>query len=299
MKLFRRKSDIGLVIDWPFHKANQWYVALTPYLINQVIDIFNPRIISNQEDYDSQKHNCTKIISIELGIPKIKYDVGIQCKKYLFHSDPHYEVQKRSDYFIENRFDYVLSFYKSPFFYHNPDFDKKKFIHFPWSIPDEFIRQDEILVRNSDVVIFGAAKHDAYDVRNWCRQQPGVTNFNYSGVENKQLVGKPYFDWIRQFDAIIAAGSSSPEFDLVTPKYFEIAASGALLFGQYCEDLSSLGFDETNSVIFTKNDFLEKLDMYKSYPQKYLEIRRNGRALILARHKLSDRIKLLKELLRD
>jgi hypothetical protein len=42
-------------------------------------------------------------------------------------------------YFTENRFDYVLSFYRSPFFYHNPGFDQAQFIHFPWAVPDSMI----------------------------------------------------------------------------------------------------------------------------------------------------------------
>ena len=82
-------------------------------------------------------------------------------------------------------------------------------------------------------------------------------------------------------------------YNLVTPKYFEIASSGALLIGQYCEDLKELGFDDTNSLIFTQADFVDKVESYKKQPEQFLRIRRNGLALVRQRHKLSDRINLI------
>jgi hypothetical protein len=291
-----KKSDFGLVVDWNRFRNNGFYSATTPYLIDDIIRVFNPIILTSQEDYNKNKQQLKSILSMELGVPQIKFDIRIKCKKGLIHSDPHYQVEKRARYFLENEFDFMLSFYNYPFFYHNPDFDRKKFIHFPWAVPDKMVYRGEIEVRSQDLAIFGGKESDAYDIRNWCRNQEGIINFENSGVENKNIENSNYFLWLRQFNAIIAAGSSNPIYDLVTPKYFEIASSGALLFGQYCKDLQLLGFNDSNCIIFSKMNFLEKVSSFRRNPNQYLEIRERGRNLILQKHKISDRINLLKDL---
>jgi hypothetical protein len=297
--LFQRK-DVGLVVDWNRYQSNGFVSAMTPFLIEAILKVFRPTIISTQTDYNQHKKKLKKIVSIEWGIPTIQYDTDLDCVKALAHSDPHYEPEKWEQYFTENQFDYVLSFYKAPFFYHNPKFDQAKFVHFSWAVPDAMIYPGPIKYRSDEIAIFGGKLSDAYDVRNWCRHQPGVTNYEYSGVENKKLDNKKYYHWLRQFDAVVAAGSSNPIYDLVTPKYFEIMAAGALLIGQSCQDFESLGFvDGENCLAFTKTDFLDRITCYRRSPSQYIEIREKGRDLILHQHKISDRIKLLKELLCD
>jgi len=292
-----KHSNFGLVVDWRFHKERKWVSALTPYLIDAIVKEFRPVIISSQEDYDRYKDNLRYIISAEPGwaAPKIKYDTGIDCVKAVFYSDPHNDTKNRFDYFNNNGFDYVFSYYDSPFFYHFKDFPKEKFIHMPWAIPDEFISENEITVRNSEVVIFGGQNSDAYDVRNWCRNQPGITNYNNSGVENKKMTDEEYFVWLSKFDAIIAAGSSNPIYDLVTPKYFEIASAGSLLIGQRCKDLDTLGFNDENMLIFEKEDFLRKVEEFKKNPEVFIKMRKKGRAMIKERHTISKRIEKIKE----
>jgi hypothetical protein len=298
MRFFQRR-EVGFVVDWKRYRNNGFFSAMTPFLIEAIFKEFRPIIISSQSDYNKHKKKLKKIISIELGIPTIRYDTDLDCVKVLFHSDPHFESEKRNRYFIENRFDYVLSFYRSPFFYHNPGFAPAKYIHFPWAVPDAMIYTGSIKCRSDEIAIFGGKLSDAYDVRNWCRQQPGIMNYEYSGVENKSLDNKNYYHWLRQFDAIVAAGSSNPAYDLVTPKYFEIMAAGALLIGQFCQDFEALGFGTDNCLAFTKDDFLDIIKCYRRNPLQYIETRQNGRDLILRRHKISDRIKLLKEILCD
>lgn len=298
IKLFQRR-DVGLVVDWARYQNNGFVSAMTPFLIEAILKEFRPAIISTQSDYDQHKKRLKKVISMEWGVPTIRYDTDLNCVKALVHSDPHYEPETRARYFVENRFDYALSFYRSPFFYHNPGFDPAQFVHFPWAVPDAMIYTGPIKNRSDEIVIFGGQFSDAYDIRNWCRQQPGITNHEFSGVENKKLGNKEYYHWLRQFDAIVAAGSSNPIYDLVTPKYFEIMAAGALLIGQTCQDFEALGFSSENCLAFTKDDFLDKIACCQRNPSQHIETRENGRDLILRRHKISDRIKLLKELLRD
>jgi len=295
---FRR--DVGFVVDWQRYRNNGFVSAMTPFLVEAILKEFRPIIISSQADYNWHKKKLKKIISIELGVPTIRYDTDLDSVKLLFYSDPHFEAEVRARYFDENRFDYALSFYRSPFFYHNPHFDPAKFVHFPWAVPDAMIYSGPIQSRSDEIAIFGGQFSDAYDIRNWCRQQPGITNYEYSGVENKKLDNAKYYHWLRQFDAIVAAGSSNSIYDLVTPKYFEIMAAGALLIGQACQDFEALGLvDGENCLAFTKADFLDKIACYQYNLSQYIEVRKNGRDLILRQHKISDRIKLLKELLRD
>ena len=211
------------------------------------------------------------------------------------YSDPHYQSERRKRYFEDNRFDYVLSLYKAVLLSFQ-EFPEHKFVHFPWAVPDQFISTHEITVRSNEVAIFGGKSSDAYDVRNWCREQSCVTDYEFSGVENKKLTDEQYFLWLGKFDAIVAAGSSQPIYNMVTPKYFEIASAGALLIGQYCEDLDTLGFNGSNSLIFNKDDFVENVDKFKSHPEDFLAIRENGRGLIKHKHKLSDRIKQLESI---
>lgn len=289
--------NVGLVIDWDFHKANKWVSALTPYLVDALIAEFDPVIISTQADYESLKTGLSHIISLEPGwaAPHINYDTTPTTKKAVFYSDPHYETKKRWEYFDKNGFNMVFSYYYHPFFYHFKDFDESKFLHLPWAIPDQYISDHDLSVRNDEVVIFGGKNSEAYDVRNWCREQKGITNFDNSGVENKKMTDQEYFSWLSQFDAIVAAGSSDPKYDLVTPKYFEIASAGALLIGQYCKDIEVLGFNEHNSLIFTQENFNELIAKYRSQPEDFLSIRTSGRELIQKKHKISDRINRIKE----
>ena len=292
-----KKSQFGVVVNWPFHLENRWVVAGTGFLVDALVSDFNSVIISTQDDYERHKQDLTHIVYIARGVPEINFDTTIKCTKAILISDPHYKADVIYKYLLDNEIDYVLGCYKSPFFYHFKDFPKDKFVHLPWAIPDHCISEHAIAVRRNDVAIFGAKNTcGAYDIRNWCREQDCVIDFHFSGCENKVKVGEAYYEWLTQFDAAVAAGSSDPQYDLVTPKYFEIAAAGALLIGQWCHDLSDLGFNERNSVIFTKDNFIEKVEHFKNQPEEYITIRQNGRELIKQRHKISDRISTIKQL---
>jgi hypothetical protein len=285
-------KKIGFCLNTKFHKQNKWVSALTPYLVNSIIDRFRPIIINSQFKYNLYKRSISHIISVEPGwaAPNIKFDTNLDQKKFVFVSDPHNKKKWLEEYVEQNDITKILSYYKKPFFYHFPSFPKEKFVHMPWAVPDEFINQGKLKINNSGTVIFGGKGSDAYDIRNWCRTQKCVKNFNNSGVENKKMTDKEFFYWLRKFDAIVAAGSSKKKYDLVTPKYFEIASAGSLLVGQNAKDLKELGFNNQNAVIFAKNNFIKKVELINKNPKDYLEIRNYGRELILDKHKVSDRL---------
>lgn len=293
----RLQSDVGLVLDWHFHSQRKWVSALTYFLAEEIIKAFQPVIISSQLDYELNKKRLRYIISMEPGwaAPRIKYDPSREPVKAVFYSDPHNDTAKREKYFFDNNFNYVFSYYCHPFFYHFKGFPQERFVHLPWAIPDELVAPDVTFHGSREVCIFGGRKSPAYDVINWCRQQSCVSGYDFSGCENKVLSDRAYFEWLAGFDAVVAAGSSDPKYDLVTPKYFEIAGVGALLVGQYCKDLSLLGFSEENMIIFKKESFCEQVERYRKAPEEYFAKRRAGLALIRERHCLSHRIAKIRE----
>lgn len=294
---------IGLVLDLDFHLSNKWTVVLTPYRINAIINELNCVIIENQQDYDKYKSKLDVVISEAPGwsAPYLNYEIGKPFLKYLVLGDPHYESEKKQRYFIDNEFSYILAYYYNPFLYYFKFVQKEKILYFPWSVPDELINRNKIEIHNQDyLLIFGTTAHECYETRNWCKGFDFVRSTDYSGVERKGLVGKKYFEWLRQQDAVISAHSLAPQWRHVVAKYFEIPASGCLLFAQEAEDLELLGFeDNKNCITFNKENFEKKARTYLSNKKAYIPIREAGRDLILEQHTLSKRINWLKKHISD
>lgn len=292
------RPKTGLVLDIDFHLSNKWVVALTPYWMNAIINEFNCVIIRDQKDYDEYKDVLDVIISTSPGwsAPHIEYEKEKPKLKYIIIGDPHREQAEKQQYFVKNDFSYALVHYFNPAIFHLNKISKEKILHCAWPVSDELIAKTDIINRNQDkILIFGAAEHKAYETRNWCKNFDFVENFHYSGVENKELFGSPYFRWLEQFDAAIAAGSLEKKYQLVVPKYFEIASAGCLLFAQEAEDLKLLGFkDNINCIIFNKENFEEKARDYLRNKEGYLAIREAGRNLIRERHTVSKKIEWLK-----
>lgn len=298
-KRVNSESGLGLVLNTNRHYSKSWVSASTYYLIEEIIRLFKPVIIDAQKTYEENKNILSKIISMEpgWGAPNINYGKNHGKLIGVFLSDPHSKTSWFKKYFEDNDISFVLSYYYSPFLYHFPNFDRSKIVHFPWSVPDRFIENDNVVLHNNGISIFGGKDSDAYDMRNWCRSFDFINCYNYSGVENKVLSDEKYYFWLRQFDAIVAAGSTNPKYDLVTPKYFEILSSGALLIGQECTDLDLLGINDTNALLFNKTNFISKCKYFLSHPDEFLTVRKNGLSLIKNKHSHSQRMKYLAKLM--
>ena len=291
---------LGLVLNRQFHEENRWVSATTYHLVEELKRCFQCVYIENQQDYEKCLGDLDGLLSMEPGwaAPRLEFarTPELQAKldaipSYVLYSDPHAN-QWRQEYFLSNRLDYVLSYYRVPFLRHFRKIPPDRMIHFPWAIPDDWIPQDPIRFSGrKDIACFGASQGPAYAVRNWCRGFPFVTSTANSGVENKLMSDLEYVAWLRGHDAAIAAGSDTPQYRLTVPKYFEIAAAGALLFAQETDDLECLGFRHMeNCVIFNRSNFEALARQYLSRPQDYLSIRQNGRELVRQRHSLSRRI---------
>ena len=296
---------VGLVLDREFHESNRWVSATTPYFVNSILQQFECSIISSQAEYEATLPGVDVILSMEPGwaapildFNRTKAIKGEFNKKssFILYSDPHKD-KWREDYFLTNNIDYILAFYDSPTKYHFRKTPHNRILHFPWCVPDHWITHNQIECKGQkSIAIFGAQHHDAYTVRNWCRNFPFVENNSYSGVENKVLSSEEYILKLQAYDAGIAAGSESLEYRLTMPKYFEIPATGALLFAQRTDDLEKLGFrHKENCLFFTQDNFEQIAKEYLLNPHNYLTIRNDGRELIRKRHSLSTRMNGLSE----
>lgn len=296
-------TRVGLVIDKAFHDSNRWVSATTPYLVNKIMNHFKCSIITSQVEYELSLPEVDVILSMEPGwaaplinfnrTKAIKDELSRKCS-FILYSDPHKD-KWREDYFLKNNLDYILAYYDSPTKYHFSKVPHNRIVHFPWCVPDHWIPHNLITCKNQNkLAIFGAQHHDAYTTRNWCRQFSFVENNNLSGVENKILSSEEYILKLQTYDAAIAAGSEDLKYRLTMPKYFEIPATGSLLFAQVTDDLEKLGFRHMeNCVTFSQSSFESIARDYFADPESYLSIRNAGRELIRQRHSLSTRVKEL------
>jgi hypothetical protein len=298
----RTRLKLGLIVDPEFVLLEKNVVATTGPLVRGLCRTFETRIIYDQTTYDDRAGEVDFLMSMEprWAAPVLawrRFGLGrkdlpdVPC--YVMMSDPHIEGW-REDYFQSQGLDYILALYWQPTHTHFARTAVSQLVHFPWTVPDHWMSDAPIAWRGSSTLaVFGAAQGAAYDLRNWCRVQPGVTSHTESGVENKVFREQAYFDWLAGFDGVIAAGSESSVYRLTTPKYFEAAAAGCLLFAQQTDDLERLGFvDQANCVVFTRETFRAKADEYLAEPgnARWLRLRQAGRELILSRHTLSRRL---------
>ncbi len=299
------KVLLGLVLDKRFHQEGRWVSALTPRLVEALLSRFDCRWIENQRDYEAQLGDLDALLSMEPGwaAPRLDFSrtPALRAKlasipSYIMYSDPH-DNAWREDYFLDSGLGFVLAYFWSPTFYHFRRLPPARVIHFPWSIPDDWLSDEPIRFRGQTrLLCFGAAQHEAYTIRNWCRGFPFVVSAPNSGVENKVVSDADYLGWLASHDAAIAAGSDDPRYRLTVPKYFEIAAAGSLLFAQETDDLARLGFEHLrNCIVFNRANFEALATDYLAHPADYLDIRAAGRELIRSRHRMSLRLDLLEQ----
>ncbi len=111
---------------------------------------------------------------------------------------------------------------------------------------------------------------------------------SYEKLSHK-LVGKKYLDHLNKYVASVATCGSN-RFNYIVAKYFEIPASGALLFA-YTKPIKNLlekyGFkDGVNMISFDKTNIAERIEyiLNPKNKSKINKIRLNGYNLIKRRH---------------
>lgn len=301
-----KNSDIALAINWGCHKLNHWPVAEYKFFVDTFIDLHDPVIIPNQRTYDKVKNDVKSILTIETDSymsPDIDYDISINHNILLIAGHPHPKGEDFKNHIYEQNVDYILSRYYHPMKIHFPEIKDEKIVHYPWAVPEEYIISDDDITshRQEKISIFGrTSESPMYKDREQLRDRPSVANVRSIGTSrnsSKPLSDEEYYRWIRNFDAVIAAGAFEPQYQYTFARYFEVPAAGSLLFAQYCEDLDRLGFDENNCVTFDSiDDFDSKAEAYLSDPVEYIDRRKQGAQLIRDRHTVRDRISTIEDL---
>ena len=126
-------------------------------------------------------------------------------------------------------------------------------------------------------------------------QHPGYyTGYKY---ESDNYVGGAYAKTINRYRA---AFTDSLIFRYVVAKYFEIPATGALLFADDSVQapLEELGFIANRHYLpVSKEDLEQKIHyvLHKGNHEELDEIRRRGQALVWERHKTSDRARQIND----
>ena len=319
------KIKLGLIMDPKQLILDIYCLAGVDEFIRALVHKFDCRLIRNQAEFDEYYDDVEALFSLEVEyeapildwrrdcfpfgrLTLAKYNLRLPYRKrrpklsYMRCGDPYKKrLLWRQDYLLKNNITFLLAYYVPPTKTHFTKIPPDRIVSFPYIVPDEWITDESIKYSGQQKLLcFGASGHKAYNIRDWCRTLDFVTSSDYSGSQNKVLFGRQYFDWLKGFDAMIAAVSDSPIFDMTNPKYYEIAGAGCLLFAQYTTELEALGFrDMENCVIFDKSNFEEKAKKYLQDPESYIHIREKGRRMIRERHTVSVRLDFLEEHIRN
>jgi hypothetical protein len=290
---------LGLILDPEFVLLQRSVVATTPSLIRGLCRAFDTRIIHDQATFDARSPEVDVLVSLEPGWAAPVLDWRRDQRRhlappaYVMMSDPH-QGAWRQEYVRDQGIEHVLALYWAPTLRHFAADLHPRLVHFPWTVPDRWFSDAPVRWRGSaTLTVFGAADDPAYELRNWCRTQPGVESSLASGVENRVYEEQDYFDWLQGFDAVVVAGSEAAAYRLTTPKFFEAAAAGCLVFAQHTDDLERLGFvDGVHCLTFTRDTFAAVTRPYLEDPShpRWTTIRDAGRRLVRERHSLSRRL---------
>ena len=304
-----RDIRLGIVLDRSFYEQRKWVCALTPYLVEALFHHFTPVMIDSQGGYEQEVEGLDALVSFDPGwaAPVLEYTRTDRLRRhiseipsYIFFSDFHAR-KWRENYFLQNNFTKIASYYYSPLFYNFTQIRPDQVLHMPWAVPDFWIPRNPVRLRGSETLCcFGATVGEAYDLRNWIRTFPFVYSTSNSGCENKTMSDKEFFAWLAEQDAAVAAGSDALKYQMTLPKYFEIAATGSLLFAQNTPDLAMLGFEhQRNCLIFDRNSFEPLALEYLRDKEHYLPLRKAGREMIRRRHTVSVRMRSLAREIRE
>jgi len=287
----------ALVVDPDFHKNRKWVAPGFGYLVEEIIKTFECKIIACQKDYDKICDDLEWVFITQPGwsAPWIKFHRNKKHKLAMMTSDPHDKTAWLPQYVSDNGVDYLLCPYWEASLKFLPTILRKKFVFFPWAIPDELCAESVKTPSVKDkLMIFGSMAHDAYALRRWCCKFSFVEKYQRSLEDVGKIPYTDYMKWLGKFGAIVCAGSW--EYPFVFPKFYESASSGSLLFAQEVSDLPLAGFNHTNCVKFREGNFVELAAKYLKNPSAFDNVRRNGLKLIKSKHLLSHRLQKLEEL---
>lgn len=233
----------------------------------------------------------------------------LDCQKFIFADDLHWwnEPMRQERVVSFALCEAILSTYAYAWDKFYPAFaGSKKVVWIPHSASPDFMLQYNRCPDNS-IFLSGALSHH-YPLRQQLKtlharssyalayqQHPGY-HCQYDYTED-ETVGRGYAEKINRYRA---GFTDSLIYQYVVAKYFEIPATGALLFadGAVKGPLQTLGFIEQQHYLSVAEENLEERIQYvldQRNHEELDEIRRSGQELVWARHKTSDRARQINE----
>ena len=229
----------------------------------------------------------------------------LDCRKFVLADDLHWGRQRKLVSFA--LCDKILSTYGYIWAKFYPELcGAKKVVWIPHSASPDFMLPYNRCPENS--ILLSGAISRYYPLRQQMKalHAQGSHSIAYHGhpgyytgydYENDQDIGGGYAKTINRYRA---AFTDSLTFKYVVAKYFEIPATGALLFADDAVSgpLRELGFMENRHYLSVSKETLEERIQYvldERNHEELDEIRRRGQKLVWERHKTSDRARQINE----
>jgi len=140
-----------------------------------------------------------------------------------------------------------------------------------------------------------------YPLRVWIDQQKSqyVETLPYPGSVNKNNI-KVGEDYVKELHKYFCGVTTPSILNYVVGKYFEIPAVGSLLLASYSPDLDRIGFVENKHYVkIDKDNFFTTLNNVLKNPEKYENIRKEGRKFVLENHTDENRFNQLKQIIKE
>lgn len=323
---------LGLIVDKK-RFINMDYTPVTNNSLWQQLLTLNPIMLYNQDDYDKNKEKIDTFIVIG---GWYGYNINVESNKHnaiIISGDAHdrpYNMKIFNFLYKMKKF-YHLANYVQAYIYEINEITKESKIEkfserqnehinniydFYHSVHEnDVINENDIQYRDQNMIVSPGVCHsftaddEIYSSRSWTRMQPYVKTLPLHADNrisaHKDTEGRKN-DWLNllgEYDAVVVTCSFSHPHSksMLVGKVPEVLARGCLLFvGQEANYNSESGLiDNYNCIIFTKNNFNEKVEEYikNRADKKYLEIRKNGVKLIKKKHTHNHRMQIIKTLL--
>ncbi|MGV6809503.1 MAG: glycosyltransferase [bacterium] len=175
------------------------------------------------------------------------------------------------------------------------------FVYLAWAI-DPHVFYDLGKNRKYDIACMGAMTVGKYpfrrQVREWLEAQKRLKLFKKKRVKGKNKSDHDGVAFNQALNQCRAAFTCASSMQYTLMKYFEIPASGALLFAEETADLKKLGFrDHIHYIKVTPDNFQQKMLHYLNPNKQPLaeDVRQTGMKFVQEKHNWSVRIETFLE----
>jgi len=236
---------------------------------------------------------------------KLDFD-DLKAKNLCGFVGDHYNFSEKKDSFLAKQkffkkvsWDFVVSAYP-----HTNAIVQKalghqyKFIDMPWAI-DPLVFHDLKIERKFDIACIGALSEGKYPfrrhMREWMFRESHLTYYKKSRVKGVNGADHNGAAFNVALNACRAAFTCASSMHYTLMKYFEIPATGTLLFAEKTELYEAMGFvDGIHYVAVTPEDFREKITLYlsKNYNDVVAKIIENAADFMMKNHTWDSRIKV-------